>query len=74
MKMFPGTNLIFIVVSPLVALMEDQVQKSSMVGITAMQISVDNVSDIQQGRCQLALSAVTEDERSFAAPPTVIIT
>ncbi len=40
--LFPGTNLIFTVVSPLVALMEDQIREDSKLVITAMQTGVHN--------------------------------
>ncbi len=36
--MFPGTNLIYVTVSQLIALMEDQIREALKLGITAMQI------------------------------------
>ncbi len=55
-EMFPDTNQIFIVVLPLIITnIEDQIQETSKLGITAMQISV--TSDIQQGRWQLVFSS-----------------
>ncbi|XP_062332384.1 putative ATP-dependent DNA helicase Q1 [Osmerus eperlanus] len=52
-KMGHNENPVAIVVSPLVALMEDQVKEATELGITAMQFGVHNKVDITSGRCQL---------------------
>ena len=54
-KLYPDTNPTFIVASPLVALMEDQIRHASKLGIIALQIGVHNDRDIQHGCCQLVL-------------------
>ena len=56
-KLFPSINPIFIVVSPLIALMKDQKKEASKLGITAMQLGVDNDTDIEEGRCQLVFGS-----------------
>ena len=48
-KMFPDCNPIYIVVSPLVALMEDQVKEATKLGVTAVQLGVQNITDIEEG-------------------------
>ncbi len=58
-EMFPGTNLIVIVVSPLVALQEDKIREAFELEITAMQTGVHNTLVIQQGRCQLVFSSIS---------------
>ena len=55
--MAPTTNPVFIVVSPLIALMEDQIREASKLGITAMQIGVHPDRDIMDGRCQLLFAS-----------------
>ncbi|XP_076146136.1 putative ATP-dependent DNA helicase Q1 [Alosa pseudoharengus] len=52
-KMGHNENPLVIVVSPLVALMEDQVKEATEMGITAMQLGVNDEVDIASGRCQL---------------------
>ncbi|CAB1432143.1 unnamed protein product [Pleuronectes platessa] len=52
-KMGHNDNPVVIVVSPLVALMEDQVKEATEMGITAMQLGVHDEVDITSGRCQL---------------------
>ncbi len=42
MKMFPGTNPVFIVVLPLVVLIEERKQEASKLWIIDMQIGVHN--------------------------------
>ncbi len=60
-------DLIFILVSLLVGLMEDQIRETSQLRITVMQIGVHNASDTQQ-RTQQLYSAVTQGENSLPAP------
>ncbi|ROL28095.1 ATP-dependent DNA helicase Q-like 3 [Anabarilius grahami] len=52
-KMGRNENPVVIVVSPLVALMENQVKEATEMGITAMQLGVQDEVDITSGRCQL---------------------
>ena len=52
-KMGHNENPAVIVVSPLVALMKDQVKEVTEMGITAMQLGVHHGVDITSGRCQL---------------------
>ncbi len=59
-KMFPGTYPVFIIVSPLVVLMEDQMQEASKLGI--MQIAVNNHSNIKQKCIRLSLEVSTPFE------------
>ncbi|CAB1440828.1 unnamed protein product [Pleuronectes platessa] len=62
-QMGHNENPVVIVVSPLVALMEDQVKEATEMGITAMKLSVHDEVDITSGRCQLLfgiLAAVQE--------------
>ncbi|XP_063076266.1 ATP-dependent DNA helicase RecQ-like [Engraulis encrasicolus] len=46
-----------VVVSPLLALMEDQVKEASNFGLTAMQLGVDNPANIRRGQCQLVFGS-----------------
>ncbi|CAB1444836.1 unnamed protein product [Pleuronectes platessa] len=52
-KMGYNENPVVIVVSPLVALTEDQVKEATEMGITAMQLGVHDEVDITSSRCQL---------------------
>ena len=56
-KISPSSNPIFIVVSPLVELMDDQIKEASKLGITAMRLGVHSDKDIQEGRCQLVFGS-----------------
>uniref|UniRef100_A0A8C6WTJ5 DNA 3'-5' helicase n=1 Tax=Neogobius melanostomus TaxID=47308 RepID=A0A8C6WTJ5_9GOBI len=51
MKLFP--NPVVVVVSPLVALMEQQVVEASRLGIVAMQLGVNSYEEILNGKPQL---------------------
>ncbi|CAB1439752.1 unnamed protein product [Pleuronectes platessa] len=52
-KMGHNENPVVIVVSPLVALMEEQVKEATEMGVTAMQLGVHDEVDFTSGRCQL---------------------
>ena len=56
-KMFPARNPIFIIISPLNALTEDQIREASKLGIKAKMIGVHPDRDIIQGRCQLVFGS-----------------
>ena len=43
--MFPGSNPVFVVISPLTELMNDQVKEAEKLGIKAMRFGVDAHSD-----------------------------
>ena len=42
-----------IIISPLLALMEDQIKEAARFGLTAMQLGVHDDSDISNGQCSL---------------------
>ncbi len=46
-------NPLVVVVSPLIALMEDQVKEATKFGLSAMQLGVHKSKDILSGHCQL---------------------
>ena len=56
-KLNPSINPIFIVISPLVELMNDQIREASKLGITAMRLDVHSDKDILEGRCQLVFGS-----------------
>ena len=56
-KLSPTRNPLFIVISPLNALMEDQIWEASMLGITAMKIGEHPDRDIMEGRCHLVFGS-----------------
>ncbi len=66
--LFPSKNPIFIVVLPLVELMDDQIWEASKLMITAMQIDIHAASDVQGHCLQVAYSTNTHGEHSFPAP------
>ena len=56
--MHPDINPIVIIVSPLIALMDDQIKEASKLGIVAMKLGdVGSENDIQQGHCQLVFGS-----------------
>ena len=56
-KINPSINPIFIVISPLVELMNDQIKEATKLGITAMRLDVHSDKDILEGRCQLVFGS-----------------
>lgn len=48
-----GMDKLLIIISPLLALMDDQVKEAAKFGLTALQIGVHNDSDILNGKCSL---------------------
>ncbi len=64
MKMFHKSDLHRCVTT--IVLIEDRIRDASKLRITAVQISVQNASDIQQGLCG-RYSAVTQSEDAVAA-------
>ncbi len=64
-QMCPGTNMIFTIVWPLVALIEDQIQEPSQLVITAMQTDSRDAASWY--------SAVTQGECSITAQPTEVV-
>ncbi len=51
--MLASTNSVFLAVSLLAVLMEDQIREVVKLGITDMQVCVHSTSDIQEELCQL---------------------
>lgn len=56
-RMELSENPLVIIVSPLIALMDDQVKEASNFGITAMQLGSDKLEEIRTGRCQLVFGS-----------------
>ena len=56
-KMGKVKNPIIVVVSPLVALMEDQIREAGKLGVSAMQLGGINDTDILHGRIQLVFGS-----------------
>ena len=56
-KLDPDSKTIFIVVSPLVALMEDQLKEATKLGVAAAQLGVQSITDIEQGSYQLVFGS-----------------
>nr|XP_054593292.1 uncharacterized protein LOC129160144 isoform X2 [Nothobranchius furzeri] len=52
-RMGLSENPLVVIVSPLIALMEDQVKEASKLGLTAMQLGVHALKDIRKANCQL---------------------
>ncbi|XP_015797640.2 probable ATP-dependent DNA helicase RecS [Nothobranchius furzeri] len=52
-RMGLSENPLVVIVSPLIALMEDQVKEASKLGLTAMQLGVHTLKDIRKANCQL---------------------
>ncbi|XP_056110896.1 ATP-dependent DNA helicase RecQ-like [Rhinichthys klamathensis goyatoka] len=48
---------IVIIVSPLIALIEDQIREAGKLGVTGMQLGGRNENDILDGRCQLVFGS-----------------
>ncbi len=65
--MLPGTNVIFIVVLPLIAPMEDQIQEASKLGITVIQIRFTTLQTYNKDAASW-YSPVTKGELSLPAP------
>ena len=73
-KISPSTNPIFVIVSPLVELMNDQIKEASKLGITSMRLDVHSDTDIQEGKCQLVFGSpeswlLNEKWRTMLANP-----
>ena len=73
-KIYPSISPIFIVISPLVELMNDQIKEASKLGITAMRLDVHSDKDILEGRCQLVFGSpetwlLNEKWRTMLANP-----
>lgn len=50
-------NPLVVVVSPLLALMDDQVQEAEKLGLKAVQLGKGDPEEIRSGRCQLVLGS-----------------